>query len=198
MRLALLAAALLAWASPSLADEEDSKSHKGQGLVNLQLGTGYRAIFTYEDEFCGDLADDGGNATNCAGRKPLVLGIIGGYGVTDSLEVILELGVGLEGDFGDRADPDDGPRQFFVAPGIKAYLADLGPTQLFSTVQFVFDFTDFSQLETNDYAIRNINGLQFDIHRTMGLYAYFGESVGFRNWLSFTVEAGGGIQARFP
>jgi hypothetical protein len=201
MRIAVALLTLLALAGPAAADDEldaDPKSHKGQGMVNLQLGTGYRAIFTYDQEFCGDIAEDGENSTNCTGRKPLLLGIVLGYGVLDSLEAIVELGVGLEGDFGDRADPDDGPRQIVVAPGIKAYLAELGPMQLFSSMQFAIDFTDYAEPDGVDYAVRNINGLQFDVHRTLGLYFYFGEQVGFRNWLSFTVEAGAGIQARFP
>ena len=201
MRIAAIVMTLLALSVPARADDvldDDKKGRKGQGMVNLQLGTGYRAIFTYDEEYCGDIAADGGNATNCTGRKPVVLGLLLGYGVLDNLEVIAELGVGVEGDIGDRDDPDDGPRQIFVAPGIKAYLAEFGPLQLFSTVQFAIDFTDYAQLDGADYAVRNINGLQFDVHRTMGLYFYFGESVGFRNWLSFTIEAGAGIQARFP
>jgi len=180
------------------ASAEEQKGHKGQGVANLQVGTGYRAIFPFDEEYCGQLDEAGANKSNCVGRSPVVLGLQLGYGVTESLEVFAELGIGLETDVGDRAAPEDGPRPFFFAPGVRAYIAELGPTRLFSSLQFVIDFTDFAQVEGNDLAVRNLNGLQLDLHPTFGTYVYFGESVGFRRWLGFTVEAGIGLQARFP
>jgi len=192
----IVVVSVLALTGPGFADEQ--QGHKGQGVANLQVGTGYRALFPFDEEYCGQLDDAGANESNCVGRSPAMLGLQLGYGVTRSLELYAELGIGLENDFGDRATPNDGPRPKFFAPGLRAYIADLGPTQLFSSFQFVIDFTDFQQVDGNDFAVRNLNGLQLDLHPTFGTYVYFGESVGFRRWLGFTVEAGVGIQARFP
>ena len=194
----VLAVSAVLFAVSGSARAEPEKSHKGQGTVNLQIGSGYRALFPYDGEYCGELDDAGANASNCVGRSPTILGLQLGYGVTSSLELFVELGIGIESDFGDRAAPNDGPRPLFLAPGLRAFVADIGPTQLFSGLQFVIDATDFRQVDGADYAVRNLNGVQFDVHRTFGVYVYFGESVSFRRWLGFTVEAGVGVQARFP
>ena len=189
-------------ASAQVADAGDQAApvvgHKQQFGVGLQVGTGFRGIVTYDEEYCGELNDDGTNRSTCLGRSPITLGIVGSYGITDGLEVILEVGVGLESDFGIAANVGGGPTLVALSPGFKAYFAEIGAAQIFSTIQFVVDFADYDQVPGNDYAVRNINGFQFDFHRTFGGYIYFGESVGWNRWLSFSVEAGLGIQARFP
>src|SRR5690606_15344267 len=66
-------------------------SHRGQVGLHLALGTGYRGIFPYDGEFCGDLKDEGGNAASCLGRSPLAIDLGLGYGITDRLEALLEV-----------------------------------------------------------------------------------------------------------
>src|SRR5687768_3632797 len=88
------------WAFPAFADEAPADeaaaadgsefNHEGQFEINVQGGFGYRALFTYNDEFCGELDDDGGNATPCLGRSPFGIDLALGYAVFDKLEVFLQ------------------------------------------------------------------------------------------------------------
>ena len=43
-----------------------------------------------------------------------------------------------------------------------------------------------------------MNGLWFDLDRSYGAYVYVGETAMFARWLSFELEAGFGVQARYP
>ncbi len=180
-------------------EEEPAFSHKGQVTLHLQGVLGYRSIVTYDEEYCGDLKKDdgGGNSATCYGRSPFGLDVGLGYGVLDILEVFLEMRLGLERDIG--ATPNmEGPRTVALAPGVKAYLGRIGEMAFFSTVQLPIDFTSFDQVDKNDFGIRNVNGLQLDLHRTFGVYVMFGEEVSWRRWLRFEIEAGLGVQARVP
>ena len=178
-------------------EDEPAFSHKGQVGLHLQGVLGYRSIVTYDEEFCGELKDGGANRSTCYGRSPFVLDVGLAYGVFSMLEVMLEMRLGLEKDIG--ATPNqDGPRTFALAPGVKAYLGRFGEMAFFSTLQLPIDFTSFDQVDKNDFGVRNINGLQLDLHRTFGVYVLFGEEVSFRRWLRFEIEAGLGVQARFP
>ena len=215
--LALAAAARVAHAQPADAEEptagsqsptaeeeerarrEGGFSHKGQVGVHVAGGIGYRGIFTYDEEYCGELKDDGtGNRSPCLGRSPFALDVGLGDGVARTLALFGEMRGGLEKDFG--AGPGRrGPRQLAFSPGVKLYLGDLGPTtKFFSTLQLPIDWTDHEQLDKNDFGIRNINGLQLDVHHTFGIFLYFGEQVSWRRWLRFEVEGGLGAQVRFP
>src|SRR5262245_61718219 len=83
-------------------EPEEEFDHEGQFDVNLQFGLGYRGIFTYNEEFCGELKDDGSgeNRPNCLGRSPFALDLAFGYGLRDKLEVFLQARIGIETDFG--------------------------------------------------------------------------------------------------
>jgi hypothetical protein len=174
--------------------------HKGQFDINLHAGFGYRAIFTYDEEFCGDLKDDGSgeNQSNCLGRSPFALDIALGYGLLDKLELFLQTRIGLESDFGPSAIDDDGPRVFALSPGIRGYIAEFGDSRFAATVQLWVDLTDYAQFDEVDLGVRNTNAFQLDLHKTFGMYFFFGEIVSWRRWLRFEVEAGLGVQARFP
>lgn len=177
--------------------DEPAFSHKGQVGLHFQGVMGYRSIVTYDEEFCGDLKDGGGNRTTCYGRSPFGFDVGLGYGVLSMLEVMLEMRLGVEHDIGTRPNMD-GPRMFALAPGVKAYLGRIGEMAFFSTLQLPIDFTSFDQVDKNDFGVRNVNGLQLDLHRTFGIYVLFGEEVSWRRWLRFEIEAGLGLQARFP
>ena len=180
-------------------DDAPTFSHKGQFGLHLQGVLGYRAIVTYDEEYCGDLKQDdgGGNSSACYGRSPFVLDVGLAYGVLSRLEILLEMRLGIERDIGSTPNMD-GPRAFALAPGVKAYLGRIGEMAFFSTLQLPIDFTSFDQVDKNDFGIRNVNGLQLDLHRTFGVYVMFGEEVSWRRWLRFELEAGLGAQARFP
>src|SRR5688572_15125492 len=55
-------------------------SHKGQFLASLRTGIGLRAIIPYNDEFCGEV-DEEGNSPVCTTRAPFALDFELGYGV---------------------------------------------------------------------------------------------------------------------
>jgi hypothetical protein len=178
-------------------EEEEGFSHKGQFSLHLQGSTGYRALFPYDGEYCGELKDGGGFKANCLGRSPFGFDLGAGYGVLDGLELFLELRLGVEQDIG--AAPDEsGPRGVALSPGVKLYIGEVGAMMFFSTLQLPIDFTSFDQVDKNDFGVRNVNGFQLDLHRSFGMYAFFGEQVSWRRWLRFEVEVGAGLQARFP
>jgi hypothetical protein len=187
----LAAGAGTAVAEEPPAGEGRRISHAGQVGVHLALGTGYRVVAPYDDEYCG-AADE-----VCLGRSPVSLDLGLAYGVNSKLEVLLEMRIGLERDFGTTPDTD-GPRLRSYAPGVKVYISDVGVTKFFSTLQLVIDTTDFDQSPGTDFAVKQTNGLQLDVHETVGLFFYFGEVVGWDRWLRFEMEGGVGLQARFP
>jgi hypothetical protein len=175
-----------------------SFSHKYQFGLHVQGGLGYRGIFPYDEEFCGELDDDGGTKASCLGRTPFAMDVGLSFGVTDRLELLAEARVGLERDIGEVSGDDEGPRSIAIAPGIKGYIAEIGPGMLFATLQFAVDFTGYEQIDETDFGVRNVNGFQFDLNDNFGFFIFVGEQVAFRRWLSFEVEAGLGAQLRVP
>ena len=178
-------------------DHTKQYSHKGQFGVHAQGGLGFRFIAPYEDDlYCGQ-EHDGDYKRVCSERSPVTLELGTSFGVSKSLELLLEVRLGLEDDFG--VSPGvDGPSQLQFAPGVKYYIRDAGLTKFFSSLQLLIDTTDFQQADEVDFGVRNINGLQFDFHRTTGVYFFFGESIAFKRWFRFEMDAGIGLQIRVP
>lgn len=204
--LVILAALLLA-PSVARADAEAdggtkiAYSHRHQVGFHFQPGLGYRVLFPYEKEpptYCGQ---DGKSV--CTGRAPFFLDAGVSFGVSRSLELMFEMRFGLEGDFRSPTAPAtaDRPQALAIQPGLKLYVDDEGSFKFFSTVQLSFDFTDYSSTgldKDTDFAVRNANGFQLDFHKTFGAYFFIGETIGFARWLRFEIDAGIGLQARFP
>lgn len=218
-RIVPLVAAALLGASPAAGDEpgaaagpdpdapmpEARASHKGQFGLALQLVTGGRFIKTYDDEHCGDRDTNGGesgNATYCLGRVPFSFDLVATYGLTPRIELMFELRLGIEKDFGGQTGSGDGPRLRHYAPGVRFYFSDTGLMKFFSTAQVAIDSTGYTdpmgeELGT-DVTLRNANGLLLDFHDAYGAYAFFAEEVAFRRWISVGVEIGVGFQGRYP
>lgn len=194
----------LAMARPAGADEpfdyRVQYTHQGQFGVQGAGGFGFRFIAPYNEEYCGQVDQDNPSDPKavCSARSPFALDLGLSYGVARSLELLFETRIGLERDFGASPSDDDGPRQLAFAPGIKIYIRDAGLTKFFSSLQFAIDVTDFAQASKTDYGVRNTNGLQFDFHRTFGVYFYFGETLAFARWFRFEMDAGIGLQFRVP
>jgi hypothetical protein len=187
--------------TPAWADDTDPPItfHKGQFGVSARLGVGARAIIPYDEEYCGkkDMEARTGNAAVCTGRTPLALDIEAAYGVAKSIEVTLELRIGVESDIGADAGLS-GPRPFHLAPGARFFFSEAKRTKLFVQPSLVFDFADYKQKSGNDFALRGIEGFWIDLHRSYGLYFYVAETLGFARWMSATFEAGIGFQGRYP
>ncbi len=186
--------------SPGFAEELDGTSYKasnkGQFGVHARVGTGYRGIFRYNDEFCGQTGED-----LCLGRSPFALDFGLSYRVLQRLDLLMEMRVGLESDFG-RTESEDGNRIRAYAPGVKVYFSDAGTLKFFSTLQLVIDTTNYPQVGQavagTDYGFKTVSGLQIDPHQTIGVFFFFSAEAGFKRWLRLQMEGGLGIQARFP
>lgn len=182
------------------ADDADLPAtyHKGQFGLSGRLSLGIRGIATYDDkDYCGttDSSARNGNASVCTGRTPLSLDIEASYGVARSIELALELRLGIESDFG--ATPGaSGPHPLHLATGARFSFGETKRTRLFVQPMVVADLTDRSQ--GNDFGLRGIEGFWVDLHRASGVYVFVGENLEFSRWLSFGFEAGVGFQGRYP
>lgn len=202
--LVTLVAALGALARPAYAEDPEAKGgtrityrHGHQFGVSAEFGVGYRSIFRYHDaDFCGK-ADSGA----CPGVAPPWVELDLSYAATDHFEVLMGLRIALIDDFTPATWTGDAPHQFAFLPGIRYYIDDRGSLKFFSSFQLVIDRTDYSadgvSAET-DIGVRTTLGLMVDLHRTFGLYATLGGELGFVRWLSFQLDAGIGLQVRFP
>jgi hypothetical protein len=180
---------------------KENKDHFHQFGLALQIPVGVRMVAPYDsgETWCGDSGEnENQNAEVCIGRQPATLDFALAFGVKPNLEVILELRLGLERDFGASRTMNDGPRLFHWSPGVKFYFSEAKISKLFSTAQIAFDHTSYDDAPGTDIFLRNINGLQFDLDPSYGLYFFVGEEMAFRRWLSLAVEFGVGFQGRYP
>ena len=197
---------LLLLAAPAWADDTEPAitSHKGQFGLSARFGLGWRAIFTYSSnrpQYCGKTdptqTKNNGWAAVCTGRTPLALDLEASYGVEDSIELTLELGLGIESDFGSMPGTD-GPRPLTLAPGARFFFSEAKHSKLFVQPSLVFDFADYAQASSTDISLKGIEGFWMDLHKSYGLYFFISEQLGFRRWLSGDFEAGLGFQGRYP
>ena len=191
---------LMAIATTAYADDsEPAKTfHKGQFGVSARFGLGARGIATYENTvYCGkqDPQAEHGFASVCTGRTPLSLDLEGSYGIAQSIELTLEIRMGLERDFGANATAE-GPRPFHIAPGARFFFSEAARTKLFVQPALVLDLAGYDQ--GKDFGVRGIEGIWIDLHKTYGLYFFVAETLQFSRWLSASFEAGVGFQGRYP
>jgi hypothetical protein len=182
--------------------DEPGPAHLHQVGLGLQLAVGMRAINPYQDTYCGAVGDNGSsNQAYCLARTPMTLDFELTFGVKATLEALLEVRVGVERDFG-QVPTAQGPHVLQLAPGARFFFAESGRSKFFSTAQAVLDTTGYTNAGGEDRGVdiglRNINGFMFDFQRHYGAYLFFGEELGFKRWLSATLEAGIGFQGRYP
>ena len=216
--------ALLILSTPAFADGDDSGDNPGlitpvpkskaSGVQNghlhqfglgLQLAVGMRAINPYSSgTYCGTVGDNGAqNQAYCLARTPMTLDFELTYGVKSSIEALLELRIGIERDFGTTSTSgDNGPHVHQWSPGLRFFFSESGRAKFFSTAQIVFDTSGYQDTMGSDrgfdFGFRNVNGFWFDPSKAYGLYVFFGEEIGFKRWLSATLEGGLGVQGRLP
>ncbi len=202
----LLVVAILCAAPSARADDSlpGPDQHKGQLGVSLRLGTGIRGIATFDSMlYCGkqDSTAAYGHAPVCTARSPLALDLELGYGVTSAIDLLVEMKLGLERDFGPMPN-SDGPRPFQVAPGARFFFSEAKRTKLFIQPEIVFDFTGYKNASGGDLGtdvgVRGLEGFWIDLHRAYGVYFWAGQTVEFTKWLSFELDAGIGFQGRYP
>lgn len=179
-------------------------SHKGQVMASVRFGLGLRAIVPYEETtYCGETSDQtsNNNAAACLGRSPFSVDFELGYGITHKIDLLFELRVGIEADFDKNENGDDGPHVFHLSPGARFFFGETDKVKVFTTAQIVLDLSGYKGGNGadigNDFGIRNLTGLWFDLDRAYGLYIYAGPTASFARWLRFELEGGFGIQGRY-
>jgi hypothetical protein len=185
-------------------DKHIQYDHKHQIGVQVDSGLGYRVLFPYNNT--GDVIYCGQTAKSvCTGRSPAFLDLGLSYGISHAIELLVGLRLGVESDFVPSGTTGSAPQQVALEPGLRLYVDDSGSMKFFTTIQLSFDFTDWKRDFTGgktpastDFGVRNVNGLLLDLHNTMGVYFFFGETIGFVRWLRFEIDAGVGLQVRFP
>lgn len=202
MRVTALTCAILSSVFAGSAYGDDTEPpvtfHKGQFGVSARLSLGVRGIATYENNvYCGktDAEAEFGYASVCTGRTPLALDLEFSYGVKPTIELLLEMRLGIESEFGSTPSAG-GPRAFWLSPGARFFFSEAARAKFFVQPQIVLDFTGHER--GNDFGVRGIEGLWIDLHRSYGVYFYVGETLEFSRWLSATFEGGMGFQGRYP
>jgi hypothetical protein len=161
--------------------------------VGVLPGVGYRIIVPYQaHKDCADSSRDASKRV-CTNGLPLFVDLRGAAGIGAALDLVLDLRLGL------LRDPVTDAHQLAVAPGLRWWI-DRGPRlSLYTTLQAVLDATDHhGVVATVDLGARNATGLLYDLVRNVGVYLQFGETIGVRRWFRFELDAGLGVQARWP
>jgi hypothetical protein len=186
------------------AAEPASTDHVRQFGLSGRFAYRGRGIATWDgDDYCGELSTEtaSGNAPVCTGRAPFSLDLEASYGIAPRKELLLELRLGLERDFGPFPGTD-GPRVHLIAPGARFFFSQGKTTKLFTTLQVVLDFSGYDDAMGKgrgvDYGFRNLSGLWFDLHHAYGFYVFMGETLTFQRWLAGELEIGVGFQGRYP
>jgi len=196
MRALVLLAVLIAAGRSARADD---LSHEDQLGGSVRLGLGVRGIATYENSrYCGttDSKAEYEYASVCAGRVPFTLDLEGSWGLGRKIDLVLELRIGLEQDFGTTPADDSGAYILQLAPGARFFFSDTARAKLFVQPELLFDFTNYGGGAGNDVGVRGIEGYWVDFSRRYGAYVYVAETLGVSRWLSFAFEVGAGIQVR--
>jgi len=172
-------------------------NHKYQTGLSVMPGSGYRLIVPYkESQNCGDSSGIASKRV-CSHSVPFFLDFQLSFGVAARADIIADIRFGLQSD---PAVP--GNHQFVLAPGLRFWLDQDVALKFFTTLQFMFDYTDFSNarsgISNSDYGVRNANGLMYDPIRNVGFYVQFGETIGFARWFRIDLDVGLGAQIRFP
>ncbi|HUJ60127.1 MAG TPA: hypothetical protein VLX92_16590 [Kofleriaceae bacterium] len=199
-KLAIVAVLCAIASAPARADD-----HLGQVGLSMRFGLGVRGILPYDHTvYCGtaDATAQYGNAAACASRVPFTLGFEASYGVGRHVDLLVELGLGLERDFGGAPGQGNGPRPLFVSPGARFFFGESKNSRLFLTTQLLVDLEDFKDANGKsrgtDYGVRGLEGYWIDLHRAYGFYLYIGETAEFARWLEGAIEGGVGFQGRYP
>jgi hypothetical protein len=171
--------------------------HRFQTGLSIMPGSGYRLIVRYkEGQYCGDSSGVGRKPV-CANYVPFFLDFQLAFGVAKRADIILDLRFGLQSD---PATLAFNSHQFAVAPGLRFWIDREVTLKFYSTLQFVYDHTDFrdSGVKSSDVGVRNANGLMWDPIRNVGFFVQFGETMGFMRWFRIDLDIGLGAQIRFP
>lgn len=202
---ALAVVAAAARADSLSSDEPPATFHKGQLGISARLALGYRFLAPHDGNmsYCGtaDANERSGFASVCTGRAPIGLDLEAAYGVAQHIEILLEMRLGLERDFGANPMATDGPHPFHLAPGARFFFSEAKHTKLFVQPMLLLDLAGYKS-GTGDrgteIGVRGLEGYWIDLHKTYGFYVFVGETAGFTPWLVAEFQGGVGLQGRYP
>ena len=174
-----------------------SLSHQLQFGLAVLLGDGFRGIYPYDTMIdCGDAKSTENRV--CTNRAPVFIDVQPSFGLSDAWDFLVDLRFGLTRDFNTY-------HQFYVMPGFRYWLDPQSHVKFFTTAQLAYDRSNQNNrpgaahaVSDNDLGFRNSNGVMMEVMRNFAVYFQFGETVAVYRWLSFTVDAGIGVQARVP
>jgi len=157
-----------------------------------------RFISTYQQTTKCDSSGD----QACFAREPTLLELELSYGLGRHVDLLGELDLGLEQDFSTTANSDNGPHLVRLAPGLRFWFGETRHTRIFVTAEAMFDLSDYRDSSGkglgNDFGIRSVDGFEYDFNRKVGVYLYAAETAGFVRWFDIELEAGFGVQLRYP
>jgi len=181
------------------------RDHDFQGFVNVLFGTGWYLVAPYDkndpDKACSDLTTDPNDPNAgpegdpvCAGRSPMHLDFLGGFGVKEGLEVFAMFRLGMP----DPAADDHLPTQTrYLGAGIKTYSPEDGLFKISFGVAALFDFSN-RRSETYDFVIHVPIAAHFDFIPWLGAYLQVAPDISFIAEFKLDITAGVGLQGRFP
>jgi hypothetical protein len=165
-------------------------NHDMQFGLGVFVGSGYRGLFPYQENiYCGQLGK-----RVCTTRIPAFIDVQPSFGVAQHWDLLVDLRFGVE------QDPVSATHQLAVAGGFRYWVDPDLATKFFATLEVAYDATTehVDTLKKYDVALRNANGVMFEVMRNLGFYAQFGETIGFVRWLRLEIDLGLGVQARLP
>jgi hypothetical protein len=178
----LMAAVLL------FLQEAEPMTHLHQLGLSTNVGTGIRFTVPYQDGIaCGQAGK-----RVCTTQIPAFIELGLAFGILESMDLVADLRVGVASDFTTTHD-------FHFAPGIKYFIDPAKPFKYYATLQLVFDNEDFGgTVSSFDFGLRNADGIQYELWRNFGIFAQFGDTLGFTRWLRIELDFAAGVQGRFP
>jgi hypothetical protein len=175
------------WGGPAQID------HARQFGLSIMPGTGYRLIVPYKEHVsCGN-ANGNQSQPVCAHLVPFFLETQLSFGIYSRLDFIVDLRFGIEKD-----PATQGSHQFVLAPGFRYWMDQGVRLKFYATGQAVYDYTGYLNVAKSDFAIRNADGIMFDAIRNVGFFFQVGWTMGFVRWFRMELDAGLGVQVRFP
>jgi hypothetical protein len=168
-------------------------NHFGQGGISIMPGTGYRVLVPYREGIhCGDSSGNI-NRRVCTHILPFFLDLQLSYGLHPRLDLIIDLRFAVQKD---PATVDS--HQFALAPGVRYWLDQGVALKFYATGQVIYDYTDYIEVSKGDFALRNADGIMYDAIRNVGFFFQVGWTMGFARWYRLELDAGLGVQVRFP
>lgn len=131
----------------------------------------------------------------CHNRTPVMMDFAAGFGVLEWLEIEARFRLGLESVFGVEPGAAGHGLPMQAGLGIRAYGSE---TSRFKFAFGVAVLADFTNGQSTDVVARLDEGIHYDVERHFGFYLQLGETIQPLRALTLTIDAGLGIQGRFP